>query len=187
LIALFPIWGMTLALLFWIVVRAITERPAGLAALGAVGALGWMALFGFGLAITAMSWAQAPWKQVDRLLTRVDGPTGFDVDPAALFVESRTTPGEKAALICTNEYLIADRAGVRNVAPIADPLSIAADSQVGEIVDAVRAAGGDKLFTCFKPFALPHEIDASLAARGFQRVATDRTLGISEWSTAPPG
>lgn len=188
LLGLFPVWGMTLAMLSWLVIRRIAERPPALASLREVGVLGWMVLFGLGLAITATSWAQAPWRQVDRLTTEVDRPTGFEIGTTVAFVRDHTEPGEQTALMCRSSYLVAERAGVRNVSPIADPQHIAEDAQVGEIVDALRRAGGDKLFACDNPvFALPPEIGASLAARGFSRTDTDRALRITEWTSAPQG
>jgi len=185
LLALFPIWAMTLALLSWLVVRRIAERPPGFAALRAVGALGWMVLFGLGLAITATASVQAPWKQVDRLTSGVvDLPTEFDVGPAAGFVEARTKPGENTALMCRSGYLIAERAGRRDVSPIADPQHIASDAQVGEIIDALREAGGHKVFICKSPIiGLPAEIDQSLRARGFSKSSVDPSVGITEWTS----
>ena len=129
---------------------------------------------------------QAPWKQVDRLLTSVDGPTAFAIEPAVDFIEPRTDSGEKVAFICRDGYLMAERAGVRNVSPIADPQALVGDAQVGEVVDALRAEGGNKVFSCQIPsFPLPSEIEAGLAARGLTKSDTDEAVGITEWTFSP--
>ena len=186
LIALFPTWGMTIAMLALVVLRSLAERSPGLSGARTLGPLGWAVLVALGLAIAGVGWLQAPWKQVDRLTTEIDFPTFFAADASVPFVEDRTDAGEPTAFICRNGYLLAERAGVRNVSPIDDPQSIAAYSQVGEIVDALRSAGGSKVFTCEKFSPLRDEIDQSLAARGFTKVGEDQSVLITEWSSERP-
>ncbi|CAN5563558.1 hypothetical protein BH10ACT11_BH10ACT11_01160 [soil metagenome] len=182
LIADFPIWGMTLALLSWIVLRGLAEGGGGIRTLSRIGVLRFLVLFGIGLAITAIGWVHAPWKEADRLQTGNSAPTELDVGPIADFMKSKTEPGERVVIICRSAYLAADRAEIRNVNPIGDPEHIVEDEQIDFITDSLNRVAGSQVFTCPNSLLSAPDVDAGLADRGFVRGATDKVAGVTQWT-----
>jgi hypothetical protein len=187
LVADFPIWGMTLALLSWIVIRDLARRGGGIRALGAIGVLRYLVLFGLGLAVAAIGWVHSPWKEVERLQTGNSFPTELDVGPIAGFVASRTEPGDRAAIVCRSAYLVADRAEIMNVNPIGDPKHIVEDDQIGFITDSLRDLDGSQVFTCASSLTSAADIYAGLEGHGFTKTATDKTTGVTQWTISGGG
>ena len=65
-----------------------------------------------------------------------------------------------------------------DVSPYNDPNGIVTYEQLDDVIGALRASHGDKLFA---DGILP-EIGQALTASGFRIVASDAGSGLSEWS-----
>lgn len=201
LISLFPLWGMTLALIGWIVLRDMVRHPGPSFPVG-VWVLRGLVLFSLGLGVASVTNLDTPWHEVDRIATESDDGDQLDVGPEAGFIGSRTTPGERTVILCRSAFRIADEAGVRNVSPIADPQNLIGDEQVRLVADQLDDEGGTKLFTCDAGLlGTPAELAGSLRDLGFTRSGKEARLltgneyatfypnarlGIQQW-LAPPG
>jgi hypothetical protein len=105
LLCLFSAWSLALALLLVVVVRALaarTRRPA-LPELAV--------MFGFGLALPAITVTPTPWEQIERLRTPAEHLV-YKQPAATAFVAKRTTPGERVAILAPLGHRIAHDLGL---------------------------------------------------------------------------
>jgi hypothetical protein len=181
LIALFPTWASTLALLSVEVVGRLGRRAGARPGLGT-------ALVLLATALTACSLAQlpAPWTQLERIgqdtpsEPLIEGEAPLPVYDDAFLPDSATRdffapqPGAKVAILLTTGHQIAERFGVENVSRYTGFYSMPNRERLRTVVDDLRAEGGRALFLP----AAPREVDATLRDWGFRRA-----LGEVEWGS----
>ncbi len=186
LVALFPAWALTLALLTVDVVARVRRRPG----LGSV-----LVLAGMALTVCSLAQLPAPWTQLRRIgeptpaapliegeapLPTYDG--AFLPDPATrAFFAPR--PGAKVAILLTTGHEIAYRFGVVDVARYTGLYSMPNRERLRTVVDDLRRAGGDTLFL---PQAEQGVYDA-LGAWGFVRQRDEVEWGsttVTKWVDA---
>jgi hypothetical protein len=139
LISMFSAWGLTLALLTVVCVRALAAR-------------GWRApafpelliLFGFALAICAISQMPPPRAEIRRLTQDLPPPTYRA--SAEAFVAAHTQPGEKVVILMPEGHRIADRLGLENVSPFGIVNAIVSQSQMKALIDTIRREGVTEIF-----------------------------------------
>jgi hypothetical protein len=151
----FP-WSFALALLLIPALgslRAASWRRPPLAAAAVV--------FGFLLAACSLAQTPTPWEQIDRLGQQV-GPI-LARPHGQGFIAKHTRPGEPAVILGLLSHRIGYQAGVDNVSPYSNSLAMPAVEQLDETIDALRAAGGRKLF-----------VDLKLAQADMQHAIEDR-------------
>jgi hypothetical protein len=184
LIAMFPTWALTLALLTVVVARRPARRP-DLASLAV--------LFGLGLTICSLAQLPLPWTQIDRL--KVGTPAtpiqaevpippfthAFLPDPETrdFFASLADGPGRftvrhgaPVAILLTTGHEIADRFGVVDVSRYTGMYSVLTRERLTTVIDDLRKAGGNTLL-------LPQtyrEAYQLLAEQGFAPL-TPRGLG----------
>jgi hypothetical protein len=159
LIDLFSPWALSIVLLTAVAVRALAARdwraptPAELAV-----------LFGFGLTVCSLAQTPTPWSQVARLRHTTSAPV-FRYREVAAFVREQTHRGEKVALLTLLGPRIAYETGRVDVSPYASMQSIVTVQQLARTIDALRRAGGRKLFIS-TDFTSPEQF-AMLRRAGF--------------------
>ena len=169
LISLFPLWGMTLALLGWIALRDAASRPLRSAPAG-IWVLNALVVLGLGLGVASLSRLESPLDEIDRIAHSEGASDQLEIGPEVELVEQRTATGESTAILCRSSFRIANEAGVRNASPIADPQNVVGNEQVALIAAQLQEAGGRKLFSCNAGLQGPHEdVAASLEGLGFSR------------------
>jgi hypothetical protein len=174
LVTSFAAWSFALALLTLVAVRHLAAHPKR-----------WpepaVALCLVAFCATACSLAQTPtpWSQVDRLRTTraltLRRPAG------QALVATYVRAGEHVAILLGLGHRIAENLGVTNVSPYTTAFAMPAVTQLDDVVRALRAEGGNKVF-------LPPESGmlSALEANGFARVAADGE-GDELWvDGAPP-
>jgi hypothetical protein len=82
-----------------------------------------------------------------------------------------TRAGEPVVILAPMGHRVAHELGLVNVAPYVSMLSMPAERQLQETVDALRDAGGRTIFL-FLGQVLPEQLDA-LAAEGFEPARRD--------------
>jgi hypothetical protein len=168
----FPMWSFTLALLTVVTLRAIAARgtrippPAQLAC-----------LFGFAVAACSLAQTPAPWTQLDRLART--GPPAFAQPTGQTLVAQRTRPGEPVAILMLLGHRIARNLGVENVSPYTGSQSMPAREQLGDVLDALRDAGGSKVFLSEED--TPPELQQALDRAGFAVAARDEATATVLW------
>jgi hypothetical protein len=175
LIDLFSPWALALVLLTIVAARSLAAR-------------GWRrptvpelaVLFGFGLLVCSLAQTPAPWSQLERI--RDLGPVPIFRQPiAARFVEDRTSPGEKVAILIPLGHRIAYDTGRVNVAPYASIESMPTTQQLDDALAAIRREGARKLF--FTTQFTPDDQQEALQEAGFviqARVRDERGASIVE-------
>jgi hypothetical protein len=184
MVALFPAWGFALALLTWAAFRWFSGLNGGWrSALNPLGALAVTATIGFGLATTAVLDVSAPWTQVARITDDSNRTSTFDSLPQAeRFVARQARGGEPVLILRENGHLLARGADVQNVSFIGDPLHIISPTQLDDLLEDLRDAGGRAVFVGDGPQIPIHPgLRAGLRARGFRPAATDRPTGLAVW------
>jgi hypothetical protein len=184
MVALFPAWGFALALLTWTAFRGLSEMGGGWSrTLRSVGALAATVIVGFGLAATALLDVSAPWTQVARIYHTSDRTSTFDLLPAAeRFVASQSHEGEPVLVFRENGHLLAREAKVRNVSLVGDPLHIVSPTQLDDLLEDLRDAGGHAVFVGDGPQIPIHPgLRAGLRARGLRPAASDGVSGVVVW------
>jgi hypothetical protein len=136
---LFAGWAFALTLLTIVAVRALAARPSGRPT-----PLEVACLVGFGLLVCSIAQTPAPWSQVDRL-ARV-GERTFDVPPGQAFVDASTEPGDRVAILLPLDHRIASNLGLDDVSLYTGAQSMPTRNQLVEVTQALREAGGSKLF-----------------------------------------
>ncbi|MGB2711997.1 MAG: hypothetical protein WBC33_10820, partial [Conexibacter sp.] len=170
LIAHFPAWALTLALLVIVVARAVAERVPRRVTIPDVAVL-----LGFALAVCSLAQFPSPWQQRDRIEQRAD-TRPLDNVAARRFVMAQTEPGEPIALPTALGHRIAYESGVVNVVGYADLVQMPTVEQWNEMLAALCAEGGSVLIGGFRP-----EMEAALHRNGFRRVRTDADSGLTLW------
>jgi hypothetical protein len=166
LINLFSAWAFALGLLTIVVVRAILARPSRRPAVAEVAVLA-----GLGLAICSIAQTPEPLAQLDRIATTTS-EIPYRVGATTAFVAAGTArPDEPVVILAPMGHRVAYELGLVNVAPYVSMLSMPAERQLQETIDALRDAGGRTMFL-FLGQALPPQLDA-LAAAGFETVRRD--------------
>jgi len=138
LIYTFPCWALTVALLALLTVRTLAaqaRRPTG-AQLAC--------LFAFGLLVCSLAQASPPWEQVRRIAQ--SGPALFAQPPGQAFVAQSTQRGEAVLIMSALGQRIAYNLGLRDVEPFTGGRSMFTLEQLEESLEALRAAGGTKIF-----------------------------------------
>ena len=189
LIALFPAWALTLALL-------TVEVVGRLGRTGARPRLG-TALLLVATAVTVCSLAQvpAPWTQLSRIgqdtpsEPLIEGEAPLPVYSRAFLPDPSTraffapAPGAKVAILLTAGHEIAHAFGVVDVARYTGFYSMPNRERLRTVVDDLRAEGGSALY-------LPQtsqEVYDTLRAWGFRRASGEVEWGgtpVSKWVDA---
>jgi len=167
LVNLFSAWALALSLLAVAAVRALAARPSR-----RPHAVELAVLVGFGLAVASLAQTPAPWSQLERLAD--DTPTAVFRDNAYThFLAAHTRRGERVAILNAGGHRYAYDLGLDNVSPYASSLAIVTVHQLRTTVDALRAAGGRKLFVAL-PATDPAAI-AYLQRHGFAVARVEQT------------
>jgi hypothetical protein len=178
LVTSFAAWSLALALLTLVAARRLAARPRSLPEPALV-----LCLFGFGVAACSLAQTPTPWSQIDRLV-RADEPM-LRAPRGQAFVAAHVRRGERVAILQQLGHRIAENVGVTNVSPYTTSFATPAVSQLLDVVRALRAEGGRKVFVPTTPSAIP-DVRPALAAAGFGRVAADAE-GDELWvDGAPP-
>ncbi len=188
LVALFPIWGMALALLAWSTFRWLLGLSAWRALLTPIGGLALCSLVGLGLAATDVPDAPNPWTQRERLRDHSSAATPFDLDAAERYVASRTDPGDSVLLLHENGHLIARATAVRNTSSIGNPGHVISARQLETLLLDLRAADGTAVFLGDGLFLPVYpSLAQALVERGWHRVSEDPASGMLEWAPGSTG
>jgi hypothetical protein len=162
LIDFFSAWTFTLALLVVVVVRgwlSSSRRPTVAQLLPQLAVL-----FGFGLAVCSLAQTPLPWSQLARI-TNTSSDRVLEQPEAVGFVTRSAAPGESVLIFVPLSHRVAERAGVTNVSPYTSIESMPTEPQLQRALDALREAGGTRVFTWMgHTFA---EVPVALQAAGF--------------------
>lgn len=190
LIALFPTWALTLALLGVEVVGRLQRRAGARPGLGAA-----LVLAAGALTVCSLAQVPLPWTQLERLgqdtpsVPLIEGEAPLPVYARAFLPDPSTRgffasrPGAKVAILLTTGHQIADAFGVVNVSRYTGLYSMPNRERLRTVVDDLRAEGGD---TVFLPDA-SNEVYATLKAWGFRRAPGQVEWGattVSKWVVA---
>lgn len=179
LISLFSIWALAVALLLVASVRAILARPSRRPTAAEV-----CVLFAFGICVCSIAQTPTPWSQVERLRD-TSAMQPYANPPAKQVIRAATRPGEHVAILNEIGHRVAYDLGLRNVVPYSFLNSMPLDEQLYETIDALRAAGGTKLFM---PISLTHpEHVQALEAAGFALRARHQQADVIEFEDATAG
>jgi hypothetical protein len=157
-------------LLTVVVLRAMATRPLRRPAPAELACL-----FGFGLLVCSLAQTPTPWGQARRLADT--GPHVFARPPGQAFVAAHTRPGEPVVLFTGLGHRIAYNAGIDDVERYTGSRSVQTEEQLAESAEALRAAGGRKLFVWTRD-TFPSAITA--IERGFERRARG-PAGVELW------
>jgi len=181
LIALFPTWALTLALLTVELVGRV-QRAGARPGLGSA-----LVLAATALTVCSLAQFPAPWTQLQRIgqdtpsAPLIEGEAPLPVYARAFLPDPATRnffaprPGAKVAILLTTGHEIADAFGVVDVARYTGWYSMPNRERLRTVVDDLRAEGGDTLYL---PEA-SQEVYDTLKAWGFRR-----TAGQVEWGSA---
>lgn len=200
LVSLYPVWGLTVALLAWTVLHRdpAASWPGPSTPLTRVGAM--VAVFALGLMITTVVNFPAPWTQIDRLRAdRVASP--LDHPERVAFVRSVTDPGDDVVILASMGHYIAEQARVDDRSPLY-VFQVISHEQLDRALEALDRSGGDTLFTT-SPQIPPAEsvygfantgltagaqnplwkgFAEALEQAGWRPVATDPAAELTAWS-----
>jgi hypothetical protein len=169
LVAVFFPWSFALALLLVPVVRSLgvawwRQRPA-------VGAV--FCVFGFLVMACSLAQLPTPWEQLDRLQHRRAALYAQPLGQS--FVAKHTNRGDAAVVLVTLGHRIGVNLGIDDVSPYAEAYSIPARAQLDDVIAALRAAGGRKLF--IDGTRVDSAMLAALHRRGFASGPIERRTG----------
>ena len=187
LIAMFPVWALTLALLTVDAVGRLRARPSARPGIATLLVL-------LGMAVCACSLAQTPlpWTQLDRLAQDtptaplIEGEAPLPDYDGAFLPDASTrgffTPedGAPVAILLTTGHQIAHAFGLVNVSRYTGMYSMVDRDRLRRVVADLRAAGGSTVF-------LPEtyeEVYATLERWGFERRPEEAAWGatpVSKW------
>jgi hypothetical protein len=178
LINTFPAWALSVGLLTLVALRSLVADAPRIA-------LPQLAvLFAFGLTLCSVAQVPTPWSQVERL--RNTTPTPLLKRPFGQdFVAAHTRPGERVLIFMLMGHRMAVDLDIDNVSPYTAVQSMPTIEQLEEAVDALRDAGGRKVFIGLidrlsgQPIS-PELIEA-LPQGGFRRVADAAHGELSMW------
>jgi hypothetical protein len=171
---MFPAWGLSVLLLTTAVVR---DHLAAAPQQRRIGAPLVACLFAVGVMACSLGQTPTPWSQIERL--RVDAPRAFAPSFGERYVAQHTRRHEPVAILITMGHKIAYDLDLHDTAIYTGSPSIATEEQLAETVDALREAGGRKLF-----FAAPETVEAIpswLQSHGFEQLAPESPEGASAW------
>jgi hypothetical protein len=177
LAALLPAWSLALSLLTVSVMRDPAWRkkrfpaPAELAV-----------LFAWGLTACSLTQLHAPWTEVARL-QRGGAPAIYAQPMTRRFIDARTRPGERVAIVAPMAHRLAYEIGIVNVSPYGTMEAVVTRAQFNTLLEAMRAERAHKLFLADSFVAQAHV--ALLRERGFGLYRTGG--GLSYWSDVPGG
>lgn len=172
LISIFSAWSFALALLLVATVRAVLARPARRPTLAELGVL-----LAFGIAVCSVAQTPTPWSQVERLQERSPERPAAGL-PARPAIAAATRPGEHVLILNPYGHRIAYDLGLDNVSPYGLLEEMPVREQLAEAIDALREAGGRKLFL---PISQTHpEHLEELQRAGFAVVKTDEQRDVIE-------
>jgi hypothetical protein len=172
LIDVFSAWALALALLAVVAVRALAARPSRRPRAAELAVL-----VGMGLAACSIAQTPTPWSQLDRLANDTPEPA-FRDNAMTRFIDRRTHPGEPVAILNPGGHRMAYDLGLENVSPYASSESIATPHQLAVTVEALRAAGGRRLFVWLARTG--QEMTDALLAAGFVVGAQDARSQTAE-------
>ena len=190
LIALFPTWALTLALLTVDVVERVQRRAGARPGLGTA-----LVLAATALTVCSLAQLPAPWTQLRRIgqdtptEPLIEGEAPLPVYARAFLPDPSTRdffaphPGAKVAILLTTGHEIADAFGVVNVSRYTGLYSMPNRERLRTVVDDLRAAGGEALYL---PEA-SNEVYATLRRWGFRRAPGQVEWGattVSKWVVA---
>jgi hypothetical protein len=191
LILLFPVWGLALALVALVALRAVQATRGDRESLRRLLIPAAAALIGFGVMVATIGRISPPWRQIDRL--RGSGHP-LPLQGPADYVARHTVPGEHVLIIGPlAEHLIADRAGVVNSSPLNGVIALLGPAEANRALDQLEDEGGTQVFEGVSApppssvlFRVP-EFAAILRQRGYDLVAEDPSLHIRLWQRRTPG
>ncbi|HEX4804525.1 MAG TPA: hypothetical protein VFU94_01385 [Conexibacter sp.] len=154
LISLFSAWALALALLLVAVVRAVRARPGRRPTAPEVALLA-----GCALAVCSLAQTPAPWSQLQRIGRSTPTPKLQERPVREFVAHADVSPGEHVLILAPMSHRIAYELGLVNVAPYVNMISMPAVRQLTESLDALRAAGGTRVFAAIGQI-LPAQIQA---------------------------
>jgi hypothetical protein len=187
LIALFPTWALTLALLTVEVIARLERRAGARPRLGTALVLAAMAL-----TVPSLAQFPLPWTQLERIsqdtpsAPLIEGEAPLPVYARAFLPDPSTRDffapkaGAKVAILLTTGHQIAEAFGVENVARYTGYYSMPNRERLRTVVDDLRAEGGSALYL---PQA-PEEVYDTLRGWGFNRASGEVEWGsttVSKW------
>ncbi len=178
LVTSFAAWSFALALLTLVAVRRLATQPRRWPEPAVV-----LCLVAFGVTACSLAQTPTPWSQIDRL--RTPGELTLRRPAGQALVAAYARPGEHVAILLGLSHRIASNVGVTNVSPYTTAFAMPAVTQLDDVVRALRAEGGTKVFLPTTPAAM-NDVRPALEADGFARVAADNE-GNELWvDGAPP-
>lgn len=169
---MFPVWALTVTLLFVLSVRTIAARTSHRPTLAEAACL-----LAFGVLVCSLPQTPKPWSQIERLQTR--GEPLFARPLGQPFIATHTRPGEPVAILSPLGHRAAYDLGIVDVTPYAGAGSMPTVEQLADMLHALRAAGGSKVFLYARETEWPGIPDA-LMRRGYLPEATER-FGMTEY------
>jgi hypothetical protein len=166
---MFPAWALSLTLLAVVSLRAIAAGRTALPQLAS--------LVGLGVMVCSLAQTPTPWSQLDRL--GATAPPVLRELEGERFVDAHTRPGEPVALLIYMGHRMALNLDIDNVSPYTASAAIATHEQLDDVVDALREAGGRKVFASTNE--TPPDLFLALERAGFARAARDRQTPTEEW------
>jgi len=167
LISLFSAWAFALALLLVVVVQAVQARVDHRPTVAEV-----VLLAGCALAVCSLAQTPAPWSQISRIGRSAPTPQLQALATRTFVAASGAAPGERVLILAPMGHRVAYELGLVNVAPYVSIISMPAEEQLTESLDALRAAGGTRVFASIGQ-TLPLQLQA-IEEAGFEVVRRDR-------------
>jgi hypothetical protein len=171
---MFCAWALSLTLLFVLAVRTLLAHAPRRPTLAEAACL-----FGFGVLACSIAQAPTPWSQISRLRHTDIHIYGHPVGET--FIDAHTRPGESVAILTPLGHRIADNAGIVDVTPYSGGNSMPTVDQFEEMMRALEAAGGSKVFLA--PAREWNELPDALVRRGYAERARER-FGMAVFSRA---
>jgi hypothetical protein len=167
----FGTWALALALLLVAVLRRLAARPSRWPSPAEAACVA-----GFAIAACSLAQTPAPWSQIARL--QRTGPTVLRPPADQPFIAAHTHRGERVAILVLLGHRMGYDLGVSDVAPYTGIESMPAVEQLTETIQALRAAGGRKLFLSTRDTTAAMR---NLVAREGFRLAAFGANGLQLW------
>jgi hypothetical protein len=135
----FGTWALALVLLLVVVLRRLAARPSRWPSPAEAACVA-----GFAIAVCSLAQTPAPWSQIERL--QRTGPALLRPPADQAFIAAHTHHGERVAILVLLGHRMGYDLGISDVAPYTGIESMPAVQQLTETVQALRDAGGRKLF-----------------------------------------
>jgi hypothetical protein len=170
----FGTWALALALLLVVVLRRLAARPSRWPSPAEAACVA-----GFAIAACSLAQTPAPWSQIARL--QRSEPATLRPPPDQAFVAAHTHRGERVAILVLLGHRMGYDLGVADVAPYTGIESMPAVQQLTETIQALRAAGGRKLFLSTRDTT--EAMREAVRQEGF-RLAASGERGLQLWVDA---